>query len=95
MKITKEQVLYVARLARLDLDAESIDKFAGQIDKILAHVDSLQKVDTQGVLPTSHAISLTNAFREDEVKEPLEGELSLANAPEKEAGSFIVPKVIE
>jgi aspartyl-tRNA(Asn)/glutamyl-tRNA(Gln) amidotransferase subunit C len=55
----------------------------------------LQKVDTQGVVPTTHAISLTNAFREDEVTTGLNGALSLANAPEQEDGSFIVPKVIE
>lgn len=95
MKITKDDVLHVANLARLELSEDAIAKFAGQIDKILAHVDSLQKVDTEGVVPTSHAISLTNAFREDEVKEPLGGGVSLANAPEKEAGSFIVPRVIE
>ena len=95
MKITKEEVLHVAKLARLELSEEAIVTFAGQIDKILAHVDSLQKVDTQGVVPTSHAISLTNAFREDDVRAPLERDLSLANAPEKEDGSFIVPKIIE
>jgi aspartyl-tRNA(Asn)/glutamyl-tRNA(Gln) amidotransferase subunit C len=95
MKITKEEVLHVAKLARLELSKEAIVTFAGQIDKILAHVDSLQKVDTRGVVPTSHAISLTNAFREDEVRAPLERDLSLANAPEKEDGSFIVPKIIE
>ena len=82
MKITKEEVLHVANLARLELSEDAIMKFAGQIDKILEHVDSLKKVDTQGVAPTSHAISLTNAFREDEVRRPLERDLSLANAPE-------------
>jgi aspartyl-tRNA(Asn)/glutamyl-tRNA(Gln) amidotransferase subunit C len=95
MKITKDEVLHVANLARLELSEDAIVTFAGQIDKILAHVDSLQKVDTQGVVPTSHAISLTNAFREDEIRAPLEVAVSLANAPEKEDGSFIVPKVIE
>jgi aspartyl-tRNA(Asn)/glutamyl-tRNA(Gln) amidotransferase subunit C len=95
MKITKEEVLHVANLARLALSEEAIMKFAGQIDEILAHVDSLKKVDTQGIAPTSHAISLTNAFREDEVRAPLERDLSLANAPQKEDGSFVVPKIIE
>jgi aspartyl-tRNA(Asn)/glutamyl-tRNA(Gln) amidotransferase subunit C len=95
MKITKEEVLHVANLARLALSEEAIMKFAGQIDEILAHVDSLKKVDTQGIVPTSHAISLTNAFREDEVRAPLERDLSLANAPQKEDGSFVVPKIIE
>ena len=94
MKITKDEVLYVADLARLDLDDESIGKYAGQIDNILEYVDKLKAVDTEGVRPTSHAIFLTNAFREDENKQHLERDQVLANAPEKAAGSFIVPKVV-
>jgi aspartyl-tRNA(Asn)/glutamyl-tRNA(Gln) amidotransferase subunit C len=94
VKITKDEVLYVADLARLDLDEASIDKFAGQIGKILEYVDLLNQVDVTGVKPTSHAISLTNAFREDEQKEPLDRDLALANAPAKEDGNFIVPKVV-
>ena len=95
MKITKEEILHVADLARLDLDAEAIDAFAGQIGEILQYVDTLNEVDTQGIRPTSHAIFLTNAFREDEQKQHLDREQALANAPEKDQGSFIVPKVIE
>jgi aspartyl-tRNA(Asn)/glutamyl-tRNA(Gln) amidotransferase subunit C len=95
MKITKDEVLYVADLARLDLDAEMIDKFAGQIGTILDYVDKLSEVDTEGVRPTSHAISLTNAFREDEQLDHLEREKVLENAPQKEDGSFVVPKIIE
>jgi len=95
MKITKDQVLYVADLARLDLDAEMIDKFAGQIGTILDYVDKLNEVDTEGIRPTSHAISLTNAFREDEPDEHLERDQALANAPQEEGGNFVVPKIIE
>lgn len=95
MKITPEKVTYVADLARLDLDETAIEKFAGQIGNILEYVDLLNRVDTQGVKATSHAILLTNAFREDEEGRHLDRDLSLANAPEKEAGNFIVPKVIE
>ena len=94
MKITKDEVLYVADLARLDLDDDMIDKFAGQIGTILDYVDKLNEVDTEGVRPTSHAISLTNAFREDEQIDHLEREEALANAPEKEDGNFVVPKVV-
>ena len=71
MKITKEDVVHVANLARLELSEESIDKFAGQIGEILDYVDSLKRVDTQGVPATSHAISLTNAFREDDMAGPV------------------------
>ncbi len=94
MKITKEEIVHVANLALLDLDEESIGKFAEQIDNILEYVDILNRVDTKGVAPTSHAIFLTNAFREDKVKEHLERNKALANAPEKEDGNFVVPKVI-
>ena len=66
-----------------------------QIGKILEYVDKLNEIDTDGIRPTSHAISLTNAFREDEQSEHMERELALANAPEKEDGNFIVPKIIE
>ena len=95
MRITKEEVLYVANLARLEMDEEYIDKFARQIGTILEYVDTLNRVDTEGVPPTSHAIFLTNAFREDEIKEHLDREAALANAPEKEDENFVVPKVIE
>ena len=94
MKITKDEVLYVADLARLNLDEAAIEKFAGQIGDILDYVDKLKEVDTEGVKPTSHAITLTNAFREDEQQVHLERELVLANAPQKEDGNFVVPKVV-
>ena len=94
MKISKDEVLYVAHLARLDLDEESIEKFAGQIDEILDYIEKLNQVDTRDVKPTSHAIFLTNAFREDKEKQPIDRELALANAPEREDGNFVVPKVV-
>lgn len=94
MRITKQQILHVAHLARLELDEAAIEKFAGQIGTVLEYVDQLQGVDTEGVKPTSHAISLTNAFREDELRDHLQTEKALANAPEKEDGSFVVPKVV-
>ena len=94
MKMTKEEVLYVARLARLDLDADSIDTFAGQIDEILGYIEKLNQVKTEGIKATSHAISLTNAFREDEQRPHLDREQVLANAPKKEEGQFVVPKIV-
>jgi aspartyl-tRNA(Asn)/glutamyl-tRNA(Gln) amidotransferase subunit C len=95
MKISKADVLYVADLARLELDEASLERFAGQIDEILAYVDKLNEVDTTGVKPTSHAISLTNAFREDEERASIQPERALANAPEQEDGCFVVPKIID
>lgn len=94
MKISKQEVLHVADLARLDLDEESIDRFAGQIGEILEYVDTLNRIDTKGITPTSHAIFLSNAFRNDEERQHLDTDVALTNAPEKEDGGFIVPKVV-
>jgi len=94
MKISKDEILKVAALARVDLDDAAIEPFAEQISTILDYVDTLKDVDTEGVPGTSHAISLTNAFREDEPHEHLERDRALANAPEKEDGTFTVPRVI-
>lgn len=95
MKITKNDVLQVAGLARLELDEAGIDKLADQIGTILDYVDTLNQVDTTGVVPTSHAIFLSNAFREDIPHRHLENDDALDNAPEKDEGAFLVPKVIE
>lgn len=94
MKISKKEVLHVAQLARLNIDDADIDRFADQIGTILEYVDTLKQVDTTGVGATSHAITLTNAFREDEEQDHLDPEASLANAPETDDGTFVVPKVI-
>jgi aspartyl-tRNA(Asn)/glutamyl-tRNA(Gln) amidotransferase subunit C len=94
MKLTTEQVQHVANLARLEIEPQAVEKMAGQLATILAYVQKLSEVDTTGVEPTSHAIALTNAFREDRVHEHLKPESAVANAPEKEDGSFVVPKVI-
>ncbi|AOY57080.1 MULTISPECIES: Asp-tRNA(Asn)/Glu-tRNA(Gln) amidotransferase subunit GatC [Desulfococcus] len=94
MKITKEEVLHVAKLARLDMDDDAVEKFSDQIGTILSYMDSLNGVDTEGVAPTSHAISLNNAFREDEETGSLDRDAALANAPEKEDGCFVVPRIV-
>lgn len=95
MKITKEEVEYVAHLARLDFSEAEKVKFTSQLNDILMYMDKLNEVDTAGVEPMSHAIALENAFRDDAVKESLSPELSLSNAPEARGPFFRVPKVIE
>jgi len=65
MKITREQVEHVARLARLELTGEEKDLFTGQLDAILAYVDKLNELDTESIVPTAHAVPMENAFRED------------------------------
>ena len=94
MKITPEQVRHVARLARLEIEDGAEHKLADQLATILDYVNKLEEVDTRGVPPTSHAIALTNAFREDEVCASLPREKALENAPSQETGNFVVPKVI-
>jgi len=94
MKITAQEVQKVAELARLDLDDSQVDHLAEQLAAILEYMDKLSEVDTSDIDPTAHAIELTNAFREDAVHEHLDREKSLANAPQSEEGSFVVPKII-
>ena len=94
MKISKEEVIYVADLARLEVDDQLVDKLAEQLGTILEYMETLESVDTKGVRPTSHAISMTNAFREDEEAQIFNRDSALANAPDKEEGNFIVPKVV-
>jgi aspartyl-tRNA(Asn)/glutamyl-tRNA(Gln) amidotransferase subunit C len=95
VKINREQVAYVAHLARLSFDEAQQTRFTSQLNDILKYMDKLNEVDTTGVEPMTHAIAQKNAFREDTVAESLPGEVSLANAPEARAGCFEVPKVIE
>ncbi|MBI1824548.1 MAG: Asp-tRNA(Asn)/Glu-tRNA(Gln) amidotransferase subunit GatC [Nitrospirae bacterium] len=95
MKITAEQVAYVARLAKLTVSEEEKVKLTLQLEQILNYVEQLNELDTSKVEPTSHAILLENVFREDQETPSLPPELALKNAPERENGFFKVPKVIE
>lgn len=94
MKITPREVSHVAKLARLHMSQQEIEAMAKQLDDILTYVAKLNELDTEGIVPTTHAISIVNAFREDEVKPSLEREKTLANAPRQNDESFVVPKVI-
>ncbi|MFH0947818.1 MAG: Asp-tRNA(Asn)/Glu-tRNA(Gln) amidotransferase subunit GatC [Elusimicrobiota bacterium] len=94
MKITIKDVEYVAKLARLSLTADEKNKFAGQLNVVLEHIDELNKLDTENILPTSHAIVMKNVFREDEMRKSNNADDIIANAPEKEDRFFKVKKVI-
>lgn len=94
MKINRDQVLHVARLARLDLEEDAVDQFADQLANILDYVEILNQAETEGVQPTSHVLNLTNALRPDEPGQQLDREGALANAPDKSTDSFLVPKVV-
>lgn len=95
MKITKAEVDAVALLARLELTEEETKTFTGQMDAILAYVEKLNELNTDGIVPTSHAVPVENAFRDDAVRPSLGVENALANAPDRVEGFFRVPKVIE
>ena len=94
MPLTPEEVLHVAHLARLRLSPEEVARFTRQLNDILNYVAKLAEVDTREAAPLAHVVPLTNAFRADEVLPSLPREQSLANAPEGEGGSFVVPRVI-
>lgn len=93
--ITKEEVRHVAHLARLHFTDEEAEKFTLQINDILGYINKLNQVETTAIPPTTHAIRLDNAFRDDIVRESLSRDLALANAPDEKGMCFRVPKVIE
>jgi len=94
MKITEEQIQYVAKLARLDLAPAELAPMTAQLDRILTYVETLNELDTKGIAPTTHALAITNAFRDDVVKPSLGQEKSLANGPLQNGEAFVVPRVI-
>ncbi|PLX95941.1 MAG: Asp-tRNA(Asn)/Glu-tRNA(Gln) amidotransferase GatCAB subunit C [Desulfuromonas sp.] len=95
MKITRDEVAHVARLARLALDEAQIEALTGEMDSILGYVEKLNELDTEGLVPTAHAVPMENAFRDDVVRESIGVEKALSNAPVSRTGCFAVPKVIE
>jgi len=93
--IDKETVIHVAKLARLTITSEEATHFTEQLDKILIHIETLNRLNTADVEPTSHVLSLSNVFREDGVRPSLSLEEALGGAPEKAGPHFRVPKIIE
>ncbi len=94
MALTREEVLHVAELARLSLSPEEIELFTVQLNEILEYVEKLQKLDTSRVEPLAHVIPIFNVFREDQVRQSLPQDAALENAPAREDGNFLVPRVI-
>ena len=91
MSITREQVLHVAKLARLALSEDEIERFQEQLSAILEAVGKVSELDLGDVPPTSHPLALLNVVDPDEPRPSLEREQALANAPESEANAFRVP----
>ena len=91
MAISRDEVLHVARLARLELSDGELDRFAEQLNAILDAVGKVAELDLAGVEPTSHPLDLVNVWAEDEPRPPLSVDEALANAPDREGDSFRVP----
>ena len=91
MALTREQVLHVARLARLDLGDDEVERLTGELGAILEAVSKVAELDLADVPPTSHPLDLVNSWAEDEPHEPLPLEDVLRNAPSAEDGMFRVP----
>jgi aspartyl-tRNA(Asn)/glutamyl-tRNA(Gln) amidotransferase subunit C len=89
--IDREQVLHVARLARLELADEEIERMASELSGILEHVDRIAALDLDGVEPTSHVVALENVLRADEPRPSLPRERALFQAPDPADGAFRVP----
>lgn len=95
MPLSKEQVEHIAKLARLNLTLEEIEKFTKELTIIVDYFDQLKAVDTEGVGPQSQFIKAENVFREDGVRPSLPRKMALRNAPDSDGEYFRVPKVIE
>ena len=91
--INKEEVKHVAKLARLELTDEEVNKYSQQLGSILEYVEQMNEVNTTGIEPMPHAIPVYNVMREDVVKYEQTKEEMMANAPFEEDGFFRVPKI--
>ncbi|HEV3478490.1 MAG TPA: Asp-tRNA(Asn)/Glu-tRNA(Gln) amidotransferase subunit GatC [Gaiellaceae bacterium] len=91
MAITRDEVLHVARLARVELTEEEIERFTEQLSAILEAVAKVSELDLADVEPTAHPLDVVNAWADDEPRPSIPVEDALANAPERDAGFFKVP----
>ncbi len=95
MSISKETVDYVARLARIELAPNELEKLSSQLETILNFIDRLEKLEVKDVAETSHILPINNVFKPDRPVESLAADQVLMNAPAKQSNFFVVPKIIE
>ncbi len=95
MSLTPDDVKAIARLARLSIAEQDIPAYAKSLSSILEFVAQLDKVDTAKVAPMAHPLDMTQRLREDRVSEQIERDRYQENAPQTEAGLYLVPKVVE
>jgi aspartyl-tRNA(Asn)/glutamyl-tRNA(Gln) amidotransferase subunit C len=89
--IDREQVLHVARLARLELDEDEVRRMTGELSAILDHIEKISTLDLDGVPPTTHVVDVPNALRPDEPRPSLPRDVAFANAPAIDDEGFSVP----
>ena len=89
--IDREQVLHVARLARLRLEPDEVERMSSELSTILDHIEKIEELDLDGVEPTSHVVQLENVLREDAPRPSLPRERALENAPDAADEGFRVP----
>jgi aspartyl-tRNA(Asn)/glutamyl-tRNA(Gln) amidotransferase subunit C len=89
--IDRDQVLHVAKLSRLRLSEEEVERMVGELSGILGHVDRIGNLDLEGVEPTSHVVALENVLRADQPWQSLPRDVALGSAPEPSEGAFRVP----
>lgn len=95
MKISKEEIEHIAVLARLSLSEEEKELFGSQLSNILDYMEKLNELDTKGIEPTSHVLTLSNVMRDDIPRPSIPKEDALMNAPDHTEKFFRVPKIIE
>jgi aspartyl-tRNA(Asn)/glutamyl-tRNA(Gln) amidotransferase subunit C len=95
MAISEEEVRHVARLARLDLTDDEVDRFRGQLDAVLERARRIQSLALDDVPPTAHPLDVSNVLRPDEVVPPREAAEIVEAAPEREGPFFKVPRILE
>ena len=91
--ISREEVLHVARLARLYFDDDELERLQPELGAIIDYVQQLAELDLSGLETTSHAVALKNVLRPDEPIPSLSHEAAMANAPDVERGQFVVPRI--
>ena len=89
--IDREQVLHVARLARLELTEDEVERMSAELSDVLGNIERIGELDLDGVPPTTHVVDVANALRPDVVEPSLPREVALANAPAVAGGGFLVP----
>lgn len=95
MSVSKDEVRYIAKLSKLNVGDEKLDKMTSDLSSIVEFANNLSTIDIDGVRPTAHILDIKNVFRKDEVSDSYDREEILKNAPESQAGCISVPKVVE